>query len=218
MARADPFSQKDVEGRALHFAAKGEPKAGADDAERTPLALMITAVGAENVRCLRDLAGADKPEEFLRNLIGLIYAYRQKKLAEDQERPAAVAEALKLLLNQELAAFRAFQSAPMSVREIACRALGRPEPSGKGINQLRNEIEHLEQQKVPHRRQRLTPELIDHVRLLDLLAYEFSQFLREYQDKRRIWLEYALEASGEPPPASNGKAWLDELMLAAGLT
>jgi putative DNA primase/helicase len=64
-------------------------------------------------------------EEFVRDLLGTICFYRQTSLADHQERPAAVAEALSLILQQETAAYKAFQRAPMSVKREARSTIGR---------------------------------------------------------------------------------------------
>jgi hypothetical protein len=79
-------------------------------------------------------------EEFLRDLIAVICFYRQASLADHQERPAAVAEALRLILKQEV------------------------------------------------------------------------QTLANDERKMRPWLLKALDASGVPPPKTNTRLWLDNLL------
>ena len=158
------------------------------------------------------LARVRKPAELVRDLMGLVRRFRSDKLANSQERPAAVAEALNRILLQEKAMHEAFQLAPLSVRVTAYDKLGRPEPTGEGIHRLSEEIKRLNAQVATHKTAKASSALKDHVRELVLLAERQSPYLADNERERTRWVLEALILSGENIPKTNVKAWLGRLL------
>jgi hypothetical protein len=203
MVRRNPFTRRAISERATW------PESNA--ALRGPesydeLGILSRAQRRQLVQLAR--VEPEREKAFLDELACCINGYRHRKRHHAQESPAAVAEAMRQLIEIVDAYKRKVLENPLYVM------LKPPLPTDDWFEHAEEKLRRKERLVKGHRPRSITQDLLHHALALQGIAGAYSDYLAADRGAMQRWLAEALVVSGERPVGKNTRAaYFEQLML-----